>query len=1231
VVGGPGIAAELERAGYRIDALIGEGGMGAVYRAEQLPLERYVALKVMSRDLAGDPLFRQRFLRESRIAASLEHPAVVPIFDAGQAEQILYLAMRLIPGTDLRALIRRERRLELADALEVTRQVAGALDAAHAIDLVHRDVKPSNVLIAEPRMDGALQSYLTDFGLSKRVVESTGGTMGRPLGSVHYMSPEHIRGETVDARSDVYSLGCLVYECLTGEVPFVRDSDVAVLYAHLEAPCPSASARRTEVPAAVDEVIAWALAKDPAVRPQSARELADGLERALAGSFERPAAAAHAWRDQQDGARGADAGAAAAGGGARARRTSGGALVGRLEQETALRRALEDALAGRGGLVLLVGEPGIGKTALARALADEATRRGVPAVWSTGGAFGEVPPYWHWIQVVQGLARRDDAEAMFASLGASAAWLAAIAPELAELAHVPPPASAAHGTEGRFHVYDALARLLERAAEGTGLVVVLDDLHLADEASALALGFIAELVRSSGVLLVGTYREGEPARADGEDSTAGASALAELRRFGHTIAVTGLRVEDVGDLIARRTDAPRSGDLARRLHEVTAGNPLFVSELLALLESEHKLDDPTLGSRTLPLPTGITDAIARRVAPLSGAGREALEVASVVGASFRAGIVAAASGKPPGEVLELLDQASQLGLVRPVADFGDSYAFSHGLVRATLYEALPRGRRCALHESVGEALEQSYDVAAGEGLASVAFHFLEAAPAGNAERAVSYARRAAERALATFAYDEAASLYTRALEIVDPKRGGERLSLLQALGEAQMRIGDTEAARRTLQRAADAARAQGDAQALARASLASGIWGLSMGIDEPLVRLAEDAVAQLEGTDARGLLASVKGQLAAALYWSDEVQRRERLAEEALSLARAEHEQLNTPSSARMLAYVIGRYLLTRWGPDSGALDYALSDEMIELSRHARDAELELLVRNWRVCVMCELGSFAAVDLEIARIEQMALELRQPRAMLFLPLHQATRATVVGRFAEAERLNVQTVDLGRRVRGSTGEIASTAQILSIRTLQGRLAELEDAVRFSATANPGMVTLQAVLALLLAQSGRDSEAHSELARLTRAGVAGLPRDNLHVLMMAMLGETAALLSDVGRASEILTWMRPYAGRWVSSPNAAILWPVERSLARLSILAGEYAEGHAHIEAARELARAAGARPSIALLALDEARLLAAQGKPEDAERVRALAGVARTLAQEFELGHVVDEATLLEAG
>ena len=280
---------------------------------------------------------------------------------------------------------------------------------------------------------------------------------------------------------------------------------------------------------------------------------------------------------------------------------------------------------------------------------------------------------------------------------------------------------------------------------------------------------------------------------------------------------------------------------------------------------------------------------------------------------------------------------------------------------------------------------------------------------------------------------------------------------------------------------------------------------------------------------------------------------------------------------------------------------------------------------------MSELGRFSVVDLEIARIEHMADELRQPRAMLFLPLHEATRAGTVGRFAEAERLNAETIELGRRVRGTTGEVASTTQMVSIRMQQGRLSELEPAVRWFAKAHPGMVAMQCVFALILAQSGRSSEARAELERLTGSGLAGVPKDNLHIVTMALLGETAAELHDARTAGEIRAWMLPYAGRWVVSPNAAALWPVDRSLASLATIAGLHEEARAHIDAAREQAASAGALPSTALLALDEARLLAAEGRPEERERVRALAGEARALAQELDMGLVVDAATLLEAG
>ena len=456
-------------------------------------------------------------------------------------------------------------------------------------------------------------------------------------------------------------------------------------------------------------------------------------------------------------------------------------------------------------------------------------------------------------------------------------------------------------------------------------------------------------------------------------------------------------------------------------------------------------------------------------------------MAAVIGPRFRAGTLSRAAQIPAGELLELLDEAVASQLIRPTGDPLDGYAFSHGLVRTALYEALPRSRRCALHAAVGEALLVTYDAATGEGLAELAYHFVEAAPAGEVERAITYARRAAERAADTFAYDEAVTLYGHALELLDASRGRERTELLQALGDAQMRVGDTETARETLRRAAANARANGDHEGVARAALASNIWGLTFGVDEPLVRLAEEAEQQLADGNSPGLLACVKGMLATALYWSSgQEERRLRLAEEALALARTNRERLGNAESGRMLAYVLGRYLLARWGPRSASEDIGISEELVALCRELGEIELEILVRNWRVIEMQEIGRFADVDQEIARIEQMAGELRQPRAMVFLPLHYASRAGTEGRFAEAERLNAESYEIGLRVRGSVGELAAVTQLLTIRLQQGRLAELESSVRAIAAANPGMVGMR---------GGARADARAERPR---AGVPGRAR-------------------------------------------------------------------------------------------------------------------------------------------
>lgn len=269
--------------GYRIESVLGSGSMGTVYSALDVALERRVALKVLTPELARDQRFRERFLRESKLAASLEHPHIVPIHAAGEADGVLYIAMRYVDGRDLSALLESLGRLDLERTIRLLDQVAGALDAAHARGLVHRDVKPANILLAHNAgVDD--YAYLCDFGLAKHASTVSSLTGSRAIvGTVDYLSPEQIAGGPVDGRVDVYSLGCVLYECITGEPPFRRDNDLAALLAHANDPVPRPSERRSELPEALDEVIARALAKDREARFPTCAALVDATQAVLRG------------------------------------------------------------------------------------------------------------------------------------------------------------------------------------------------------------------------------------------------------------------------------------------------------------------------------------------------------------------------------------------------------------------------------------------------------------------------------------------------------------------------------------------------------------------------------------------------------------------------------------------------------------------------------------------------------------------------------------------------------------------------------------------------------------------------------------------------------------------------------------------------------------------------------------------------------------------------------------
>ncbi len=909
------------------------------------------------------------------------------------------------------------------------------------------------------------------------------------------------------------------------------------------------------------------------------------------------------------------------------------AYVGRAAERETLTARWNLAAAGQRQLVVIAGEPGIGKTRLVTEAA-----LGLPE--DTLILYGRCDedqgmPYYPWREVLRDYV----ALAPRRLLRPHASELGRLVPGLGEkLGGVAVAPSSDPDTE-RFLLFNAVQALLADAAELAPVLVILDDLHWADRSTLLLLKHLVTAAPTGRLMLVGTYRDSDVATGDPLTSI-----LADLRREpGVTrIALDGLGEEDIVDLIEEMAGHPIDSvgvALAREVHRETAGNPFYGVELLRHLRETGVIDEAGdgrwsfRGSSVGPaLPQSVREVIDGRVRRLGEEARRLLSVGAVIGRDFDLALVARAADRPVELVLDLLDDAVAAALLTrtPVtrasligAGLVEVYAFSHGLVHATLYDALPPGRRAALHQTVGEAIEASWGETIDARLAELAHHYLAAAAGGVAAgvgasggdggvaRAVDYATRAGDQAMRQFAYDQAATLFARAVAMFGSDSGAPRIALLQRLGHAQMRAGDVDAARETLLEAVDLARRHDEPEALADAVRSWALWGLRLGVDEVVVNLAEEAIARLWERGRPGAIAELKGLLAAALYYApiSETERRERLAREALAGARAEHELVGDRRSAATLAFVISRYLLARWSPDSATRDFALADELSRLCRQLGDVELELLACNWRTTMLLELGQFAALDREVARLEQLAEDLRQPRATVILAQHHGILAGTAGRFAEAERLSAESLAIGRRIAGSVSRLAAFSQMMLIRLQQGRLPELEDEVRWMADRYPYIPSIRCALVVLLLQADRPAQARAELERIVAPGLDALPRNHAHILCLGLLAEAVTELGDAGRSQALYERLAPYAGRWVSVASTSALWPVDRSLARLAAAGGALPLAQRHLAAARRAVEQAGARPGLALLALDEARLLA----PLDAPAARRLAETARERA------------------
>jgi hypothetical protein len=869
-------------------------------------------------------------------------------------------------------------------------------------------------------------------------------------------------------------------------------------------------------------------------------------------------------------------------------------FVGRVRELQELCDAYADARARRrGGVHLILGDPGVGKTRLASALCEHAAADGATVVWTRGWGRA-APAYWPWVEVVRGLCHDVDGDTLRRELGAGADELLRLAPELAErLPGAQQPAD--HGEDvseiARFTLFDALVTLLRTRSAHAPIVVLIDDLQAVDEGSLVALDFVSRMLRDLAVLLVVTMHERVPER-----SPDGQTALSNIVRAGRRLVLGGLSSDDVGRLIALSSGIEPAPALALAVHARTEGNAFFTREILALLVAEGRLTDPP---DELPLPDGVRDTIRRRLAPLGDDAVATLELAAIFGRTFRLPALERASALDRDVVLAALEQAAALGIVVELPGAVGHYRFGHGLIGETLLSDMSLGARMAAHEAAGAALEDVYRGALDAHLPELAHHFLQGAPRGDVYRAVDYAQRAAQRALDSLAYEQAADLFARALDALEVQEVDvpRRASLLLGLGTAQSRAG-RPAARATFDATIAAARAIGAHDIFARAALGAAPFALTPGfVDEAHVALLVESLERIDPGDDP-LRVRLMGSLARALYWSDAAPRRAALARDALRMAR----RLGDPAT---LAFALSSAQLATSGPNATEQGLQWLVELFALTERSGESLLSLDARSRHVDVLLELDDLAGADIAIEALERLARETRDPHAAAFAPLQRARRAAIDGRFEDARALLAGVAAVSGELSATTVPMSVASSLSVLNWVQRGPATIGEDVRAYADGVPAMPVWRAALAASLACSGRSAEARLEFDRLAAGDFAALPRDSLWFGAIAALTETVAALSLPASALELYAQLAPYAGRNVITPTVAFLGPVDMWLGILARVGGRHDAALEHLARARTSATRNGARMSLPRIAAFEAEVLIELGGADLRARAEVL--------------------------
>jgi DNA-binding SARP family transcriptional activator len=887
-------------------------------------------------------------------------------------------------------------------------------------------------------------------------------------------------------------------------------------------------------------------------------------------------------------------------------------FVGRKTELSEIDVALQRALRGQGGLLLIGGEPGIGKSRLADELSRRASALEAEVVrgrcWEAGGS----PAYWPWVQALRGYVREVDPNSLGEQLGRHGGEVAHVLPELREILPNLSVLESPDSEGARFRVFDATTAFIKRAASERPLVIVLEDLHAADVPTLLLLQFMCTEIADARVLIVGTYRDIE--LSPGHPLS---PALLELgrNRSTQTILLTGLGESEVARLIELTTDEPPSPGVSAAIRRGTGGNPLFVGELVRLLTAEGELHGAAEETELrLAIPEGIREVIARRLEQVSEHCGEVLGMAAVLGREFNVDSLAEVSERSPAEVLELLDEAAGKRVVAEVPGSARRFRFAHALIRDALYEDLGTGRRMELHRIAGEAIERLYRDP-NPYLAELAYHFFEAGPSGNSRKVFDYSRRAGDRAAALLAYEEGVRLYQLAMRVLDAadwSGDSERRDTLLALGNSQAGAGDEEAAMESFLAAAHIARRQSSPESLAQAALGYGgrwVWisGAARG-DAHLIPLLEEALDFLDTRDG-SLRARLLARLACAVRDQPFRERRLGLSQEAVEIGR----RLGDDAT---LAYALGARCIVIIGADTRREFAETALEVIRIGEATEDARRALTGWIYRHVAELQSGDMEAASRPLEIAARIAEEAREPALRSYITGVRAALALFRGEFDSAPALIDEAYALGRDAATFNALSSYLVQRFVLYRERGEPPYDEDALRRWDAESVTYTILRCARASLLLEQGRRSEAGKLFESLAQDEFGRIYVDEEFLASMTLLADVCRSLGDTERAGTIHAKLEPYSELNAIGYPELVLGSVQRPLAVLAAMMGHSDEAGDRFERAREMNESMGSRPWTAHTLHDHARMLAARGADDDRgaarERLHAALDIYREL-------------------